>query len=96
MKKIIYLMCLVTSLSLVFNQNKTCCKNKDGQVKTSCKYKQNQNGTTIEPSKLSITESNIALICPNAQKCSKNTANNQKWWKFWQKQGVKSCCNIKI
>ena len=92
MKNSIYLICLLASLSFVFNQNKACCKNKNGQAQTSCQYQDSQSKSLVDSDKKSN--------CQNSQKCTNNVAS-KKWWKFWKAKNNTTCCaanvsNIKI
>ena len=53
MKRVIYLIILAMSLTLVFSQGKPCCKNKSGKGKVACKFNRanidvNKDGTVIE------------------------------------------------
>ena len=94
MKRIISIIILAMSLTLVFSQGKPCCKNKGGKGKVACKFNQanidanndikiSENGTQV---------ANIAVQCPlNTQNTSSNKKNcsnraNAPWWKFWEKR----------
>ena len=99
MKRVIYLIILAMSLTLVFSQGKPCCKNKSGKGKLACKFNQanidlNKDGTVAEDG---IQTTAAGIQCPlSAQNTSidkKNCTNcsNSPWWKFWEKK--KGCCN---
>ena len=47
MKRAIYLLVMVMSVTLIFSQGKPCCKNKAGKGKVSCKF----NKANIEANK---------------------------------------------
>ena len=99
MKRVIYLIILAMSLTLVFSQGKPCCKNKSGKGKVACKFNQanidvNKDGTVIEDGTQIVA---AGVQCPlSAQNSSinKNNCTNcakSPWWKFWEKK--KGCCN---
>ena len=47
MKRVIYLLVIVMSITLIFAQGKPCCKNKEGKGKVACKF----NKVNIETNK---------------------------------------------
>ena len=98
MKRVIYLLVIVMSVTLIFSQEKPCCKNKAGKGKVSCKF----NKSNIEVNKAinvanEIQSSNTSTQCKldakNTSIDKKNCSNYTKtpWWKIWAKK--KDCCN---
>ena len=96
MKKIILLMTLVFSLSLVFAQS-PCCKNKAKGV--SCK----NSAQVADASK--IVDGNETLsacckakseqglsCCKNKQAADAPSCSSKQWWKVWKKGCDKPCC----
>ena len=100
MKKILLLIILMFSVSLILAQGKPCCKNKANKAKVSCKL----NTTDIDVKKGDILlEGEIKNIDNTIKNCS-NSSNSAlldasncsgckktSWWKFWAKK--KDCCN---
>ena len=97
MKKILLLITLTISISLVFSQGKPCCKNKSGKGKHSCKINPAQIDTKSNSNEItdgSLVVKNAGLQCKSKAgckgcKCSKSTlpAANQK--------KCDSCTNVK-
>ena len=98
MKRVIYLLAIVMSVTLIFSQGKPCCKNKAGKGKVSCKL----NKTNIEVNKeinvayeiqSSNTSTSFKLDAKNTSIDKKGCSNCTKapWWKIWEKK--KGCCN---
>tara|TARA_B110000438_G_scaffold247867_1_gene250240 strand:- start:1193 stop:1480 length:288 start_codon:yes stop_codon:yes gene_type:complete len=93
MKQVPYILILILSCTFIFSQEKTCCKNKAGKGKVSCKLNQanidiNNNSNIKSPQQLQIKDgSNVNLLDnKNCNGCKKNT----EWWKFWIKKI--DCC----
>ena len=98
MKRVIYLLVIVMSITLIFTQGKPCCKNKEGKGKVACKY----NKANIEANK-EINVANEIQLTNTSPRCkldAKNTSIDKKgcsncakapWWKIWEKK--KGCCN---
>ena len=97
MKKIILLMTLVFSLSLVFAQS-PCCKNKAKGV--SCK----NSAQVADASKIVDGNETLPACCKGKAKqglsCCQNKVQNsdspscssKKWWQVWKKGCDKPCC----
>ena len=72
------------SFTLVFSQGKSCCKNKSGKGKLSCKINHAQidaKGNGGEITDGSLITSNAGVQCPNKPgcincKCSKSAVTN--------------------
>ena len=102
MKKTIFFVILLMSLSVVFTQAKPCCKNKDSKGKVACKLNQSNiesnNDKIVSKDGLDIANSE-GVQCSNSiqKKCnSKEDCPNfvsSPWWKFWAKKN--ECCNSK-
>ena len=99
MKRVIYLIILAMSLTLVFSQGKSCCKNKSGKGKVACKLNQtnidvNKDGAVIEDgTQIAVAGVQCPLSAQNSSINKNNCTNCAKssWWKFWGKK--KGCCN---
>ena len=98
MKRGIYLLAIVMSVTLIFSQGKPCCKNKAGKGKVSCKL----NKANIESNKEinvadEVQASNISTPCSfdtknnSIEKKSCSNCTKAPWWKIWAKK--KGCCN---
>jgi hypothetical protein len=97
MKKIILLMTLVFSLSLVFAQS-PCCKNKAKGV--SCK----NSAQVADASKIVDGNETLPACCKGKAKqglsCCQNKVQNsdspscssKQWWQVWKKGCDKPCC----
>jgi len=97
MKKIILLMTLVFSLSLVFAQS-PCCKNKAKGV--SCK----NSAQVADASKIVDGNETLPACCKGKAKqglsCCQNKVQNsdspscssKQWWQVWKKGSDKPCC----
>ena len=97
MKKIIVLMTLVFSLSLVFAQS-PCCKNKAKGV--SCK----NSAQVADASKIVDGNETLPACCKGKAKqglsCCQNKVQNsdspscssKQWWQVWKKGCDKPCC----
>ena len=99
MKRVIYLIILAMSLTLVFSQGKPCCKNKSGKGKVACKFNRanidvNKDGTVIEDgTQIAAAGVQCPLSAQNTSINKNNCTNYAKspWWRFWGKK--KGCCN---
>ena len=100
MKKILLLIILTFSVSLIFAQGKPCCKNKAGKAKVSCKL----NTANIDVKKDDVLLDNKIKNVDNTIKNCSNSSNSASfdtsncngckktsWWKFWAKK--KDCCS---
>ena len=98
MKKVIYLLVIVISITLIFAQGKPCCKNKKGKGKVACKF----NKANIDVNKeINVTDKmQLANTSPRCKLDAKNTLIDKEgcsnctkapWWKIWGKK--KGCCN---
>ena len=97
MKKIILLMTLVFSLSLVFAQS-PCCKNKAKGV--SCK----NSAQVADASKIVDENETLPACCKGKSEqglsCCQNKVQNsdssscssKQWWQVWKKGCDKPCC----
>jgi len=97
MKKIILLMTLVFSLSLVFAQS-PCCKNKAKGV--SCK----NSAQVADASKIVDGNETLSACCKakaeQGLSCCQNKVQNsdasscssKQWWQVWKKGCDKPCC----
>ena len=86
------------SFTLVFSQGKSCCKNKSGKGKVSCKF----NRAKIDVNKDGITSTDVVqttekagIQCPNKPgctgcKCSKNITTSSA-----DQKKCASCANAK-
>ena len=93
MKKILLLIIITVSVSLVFSQGKPCCKNKAGKAKVSCKL----NTANISTEKDgALLDGQIETLDGSVKKCSSsnsasfdsancNGCKKTSWWKFWAK-----------
>ena len=102
MKKPIYFIILIFSLSLIFSQGKLCCKNKASKGKISCKLNQANidinNDGIISDEEANVSDKQIVNCANNAALNSSTQAGcsgckKAPWWKFWAKK--KTCCNTK-
>ena len=96
MRRIIYCVIIVMSISLAFSAGKPCCNKKAGKKVVSCKF----NHTAVKADQ-DISGELTTLGSddfPKAYKC--NTADGSKcaksctkktWWKFWAKKSPKNC-----
>ena len=99
MKRVIYLVVLAMSLTLVFSQGKPCCKNKSSKGKVACKFNQanmdvKKEGNVAEDgTQLAIAGVQYPQSGQNTSLENQNCPNRAKtpWWKFWGKK--KGCCN---
>jgi len=101
MRKFLYLIIILLSFNLAVCQAKSCCKNKKGTEKVSCKVNQ-ANINNNDESIISISEdklvdkissqnnSNISSV--KEKKCNGCDKKSQ-WWMFWKKKN--SCSNSK-
>ena len=96
MKKIIVLMTLVFSLSLVFAQS-PCCKNKALGTKCS-RTAQVENGNKVtDGSEVSSAcckaKAKQGLsCCKNKQTSDASSCSSKQWWQVWKKGSDKPCC----
>ena len=96
MKKIIVLMTLVFSLSLVFAQS-PCCKNKAKGV--SCTHSaqavdatKTTDGNKVMPGCCKAKAGQGLSCCKNKQMTEASTCASKKWWQVWKKGCDKPCC----
>ena len=96
MKKIIVLMTLVFSLSLVFAQS-PCCKNKAKGV--SCKNSAQVadaskivDGNKVMPACCKAKAEKGLSCCKNKQTATTQSCSSKKWWQVWKKGCDKPCC----
>lgn len=96
MKKIILLMTLVFSLSLVFAQS-PCCKNKAKGV--SCKNSAQVadaskivDGNETLPARCKAKSEQGLSCCKNKQAADAPSCSSKQWWKVWKKGCDKPCC----
>ena len=98
MKRVVYILVIVLSITFIFSQGKPCCKNKEGKGRVSCKF----NKANIEANKeINIAdEIQLTNTSPRCTLDAKNTSIDKKccskctkapWWKIWGKK--KGCCN---
>ena len=97
MKRVIYLLVMVMSVTLVFSQGKPCCKNK-AKGKVSCKLNEanieaNKEFNVADKIQSSNTSTPCKLDAKNTSIDKKSCSNCTKapWWKIWAKK--KGCCN---
>ena len=98
MKRVIYLLVIVMSITLIYTQEKPCCKIKEDKGKVACKF----NRANIEADK-EINVADKIQLTNNSPQCTldaKNTLIDKQscsnctkapWWKIWGKK--KGCCN---
>ena len=94
MKRVIYLLVIVISITLIFTQGKPCCKNKEAKGKVSCKFnKANKEINVADEIQLTNTSPRCTLNSKNTSIDKKGCSNctPAPWWKFWEKK--KECCN---
>ena len=98
MKRVIYLLVIVMSITLIFTQGKPCCKSKTGKEKVSCtlnkaNFEENKEINVADEIQSSNTSSRCKLDAKNASIDKKSCSNCTKatWWKIWEKK--KGCCN---
>ena len=98
MKRVIYLLVIVISITLIFTQGKPCCKNKEGKEKVSCKLNKanieaNQKINVADEIQLTNTSPRCTLDAKNTSIDKQSCPNCTKapWWKIWGKK--KGCCN---
>ena len=100
MKKVIYLLVIVISTTLIFSQGKPYCKNKEGKGKVSCKF----NKANIDANKkIKVSdETQLSNTSPRSTFDAKKTSIDKEgcsncskapWWKIWSKK--KGCRNTK-
>jgi len=96
MKKIILLMTLVFSLSLVFAQS-PCCKNKAKGAKCS-RTAQVENGNKVTDGSEVLSacckakaEQGLSC-CKNKQTSDASSCSSKQWWQVWKKGCDKPCC----
>ena len=96
MKKIILLMTLVFSLSLVFAQS-PCCKNKAEGV--SCTHSAQAVDTTkiidgnkVMPACCKAKAEQGLSCCKNKQTSDASSCSSKQWWQVWKKGCDKPCC----
>ena len=86
----------------MFSQGKSCCKNKSGKGKVSCKFNQ----ANIDTNKDGIISDEEAKYTEKAgvqcQHSANSNSSDQKkcngcktspWWKFWAKNKKSCSCN---
>ena len=100
MKKVIYLLVIVISTTLIYAEGKPCCKNKAGKGKISCKF----NKVNIDANKKIKVADDIQSLNTSPEstfdanktsidnKCCSN-CTKAPWWKIWGKK--KECCNTR-
>ena len=99
MKKHVYYISIIVSLSLVFAGSKPCCNKNASKSAVTCKLNQvNISETKTIMDNLILDNSNIndkAFKCNSVENnpCNGNAKKNP-WWKFWAKNTDKRCpCN---
>ena len=94
MKRVIYLLAIVMSITLIYTQGKPCCKIKEDKGKVACKFnKANKEINVADEIQLTNTSPRCALDVKNISIDKKGCSNCTKapWWKIWEKK--KGCCN---
>ena len=85
MKKIVLLIVMAFTVSLIVAQS-PCCKNKAPGTKCS-KIVQVENGNEIADGTVGLS-----ACCKNKQVTDVSSCSSKKWWQVWKKGCDKSCC----
>ena len=96
MKKIVLLMAMVFTVSLMVAQS-PCCKNKAKGV--SCTHSaqavdatKTTDGNKVMPGCCKAKAGQGLSCCKNKQMTEASTCASKKWWQVWKKGCDKPCC----
>ena len=96
MKKIVLLIAMAFTVSLIVAQS-PCCKNKAKGV--SCKNSaqavdanKTVDGSEVLPACCKAKAEQGISCCKNKQTNSESSCSSKKWWQIWKKGCKKPCC----